>query len=203
MAQLTAQDVVEKRFQSVKFREGYDQIEVDEFLDEVVATIHALTVENSELKAQLADCNARVAALADGAPVEEAQVVVEEKVEPEPEPEPEPAPEPVAAAAPTEEGDPQAATSMLALAQKLHDEYVADGREEGERLVSEAKQEGLTIVKDAEDERSKVLSKLKREQSDLEESINNLRVFESDYRTSISEHLQRLLSEVKSKPKES
>lgn len=198
MAQLTAQDVVEKRFQSVKFREGYDQIEVDEFLDEVVATIHALTVENGELKAQLAECNERVAALSEGAPVETAEVVVEEEVEVEPEPEPEP--EPVAAAPKVEEPDPQAATSMLALAQKLHDEYVADGREEGERLVSEAKEEGMTIVREAQDERSKVLDKLRKEKGDLEESINNLRVFESDYRSSISEHLDRLLKEVKAKP---
>ena len=33
---LTPEDVVNKRFQSTKFREGYDQDEVDDFLDEVV-----------------------------------------------------------------------------------------------------------------------------------------------------------------------
>ena len=192
MAQLTAQDVVEKRFQSVKFREGYDQIEVDEFLDEVVATIHALTVENSELRAQLEECNKRVA---DGAQVVEevpaavAEVEVEEEVV---EPAPQSTPAPVAV-----EADPEAATSMLALAQKLHDEYVADGRAEGERLVKDAKEEGLAIVQAAEKERSDVLTKLKGEQSSLEESINSLRAFESDYRTSISEHLERLLKEVK------
>ena len=53
MALLSADDVLNKTFQSVKFREGYDQIEVDEFLDEVVATIYALSVENSELKEKL------------------------------------------------------------------------------------------------------------------------------------------------------
>lgn len=192
MAQLTAQDVVEKRFQSVKFREGYDQIEVDEFLDEVVATIHALTVENSELRAQLEECNKRVAAGADvveEAPVEVAEVEVQEEVV---EPTPEPAPAPVAV-----DADPEAATSMLALAQKLHDEYVADGRAEGERLVKDAKEEGFSIVQAAEKERSDVLNKLKGEKSSLEESINSLRAFESDYRTSISEHLERLLKEVR------
>ena len=34
---LTAEDVINKRFQPTKFREGYDQDEVDDFLDEVVA----------------------------------------------------------------------------------------------------------------------------------------------------------------------
>ena len=32
---LTPEDVVNKRFQPTKFREGYDQDEVDDFLDEI------------------------------------------------------------------------------------------------------------------------------------------------------------------------
>lgn len=52
---LTARDVVEVRFRSVKFRESYDQIEVDEFLDDVVATIHALNKKNVELNAEVED----------------------------------------------------------------------------------------------------------------------------------------------------
>lgn len=197
MAQLTAQDVVEKRFQSVKFREGYDQIEVDEFLDEVVATIHALTVENAELKAQLDDCGQRVAELSQGLPPVE---VVEETVEPEPTPEPEPEPEPQPVAAAPEESESAQAAGMLSLAQKLHDEYVDDGRAEAEKLVSEAQAEGAGIVKTAEDERDRVLQELDTEKNNLEESINNLRAFESDYRTSISDHLQNLLKEVKASP---
>ena len=34
---LTAEDIVNKRFQSTKFREGYDQDEVDDFLDPTVS----------------------------------------------------------------------------------------------------------------------------------------------------------------------
>lgn len=201
MAQLTAQDVVEKRFQSVKFREGYDQIEVDEFLDEVVATIHALTVENSELKAQLNDCNQRVAAMADGqAPVAAVEEVAVAEVVPEPAPEPEPEPEPAPPAPAVPASDPEAAASMLALAQRLHDEYVSDGRSEGERLVAEAQAEGESIINRAENERRDILGKLKKEKNSLEDSINNLRAFESDYRGSISSHLEKLLSEVNTSP---
>ena len=36
---LTPEDVVNKRFQPTKFREGYDQDEVDDFLDEVVVEL--------------------------------------------------------------------------------------------------------------------------------------------------------------------
>src|SRR3954468_4453901 len=50
---LTPEDVVNKRFSQTKFREGYDQDEVDDFLDEVVDELPRLTQENEELKAQL------------------------------------------------------------------------------------------------------------------------------------------------------
>ena len=42
---LTPEDVVNKRFQPTKFREGYDQDEVDDFLDEVVVELRRLNQE--------------------------------------------------------------------------------------------------------------------------------------------------------------
>jgi DivIVA domain len=50
---LTPEDVVNKRFQSTKFREGYDQDEVDDFLDEVVAEMRRLAEENETLKVRV------------------------------------------------------------------------------------------------------------------------------------------------------
>ena len=50
---LTPEDVVNKRFQPTKFREGYDQDEVDDFLDEVVVELRRLNQENEELKQRL------------------------------------------------------------------------------------------------------------------------------------------------------
>ena len=50
---LTPEDVVNKRFQPTKFREGYDQDEVDDFLDEVVVELRRLGRENEELRARL------------------------------------------------------------------------------------------------------------------------------------------------------
>lgn len=193
MALLTADDVLNKKFQSVKFREGYDQIEVDEFLDEVVATIYSLTVENSELKEKLAASEAQVASLASGGmPVADTTetVVVEEPVV---EPEPAPAAPEVVEYAPN---DPNAATSMLALAQRLHDEYVNDGREEGERIVADARADGDAIIKSAEGQREKILTSLEEKRAELEKTINDLREFETDYRTSISDHLRKLLEDV-------
>jgi DivIVA domain-containing protein len=50
---LTPEDVINKRFQPTKFREGYDQDEVDDFLDEIVVELRRLNQENTDLKQQL------------------------------------------------------------------------------------------------------------------------------------------------------
>lgn len=202
MALLTADDVLNKKFQSVKFREGYDQIEVDEFLDEVVATIYSLSVENNELKEQLGAAEERIEQLSSGSPVAAVEPVVEPAAAPEVEAEVEVAPvveEEVVEqlSVPEPAADPQAATSMLALAQRLHDEYVQDGRSEADRIIAEAQQEGTQIVAEANTKRDDILQQLAQEQTGLEESINHLREFEGDYRKAISEHLQSLLEEVK------
>src|SRR6185437_1549176 len=91
---LTPDEVVNKRFSATKFRQGYDEEEVDEFLDEVVAELRKLTAENEDLKSKLAACERRVGELTRGGATVSA---------PEPAPAPAPEPEPVAAAVPEPE----------------------------------------------------------------------------------------------------
>ena len=55
---LTPEDVVNKQFQQTKFREGYDQDEVDDFLDEVVVELRRLIQENENLKEQVSKAEA-------------------------------------------------------------------------------------------------------------------------------------------------
>ena len=47
---LSPEDILSKRFLTTKFREGYDQDEVDDFLDEVVLEFRRVLSENQELK---------------------------------------------------------------------------------------------------------------------------------------------------------
>lgn len=47
---LTPEDVVNKRFQPTKFREGYDQDQVDDYLDEIVVALRHLATENDRLQ---------------------------------------------------------------------------------------------------------------------------------------------------------
>ena len=48
---LTPDDIRNKRFTAVRFKEGYDLEEVDTFLDEIEDTLTSLFKENSDLRA--------------------------------------------------------------------------------------------------------------------------------------------------------
>ena len=47
---LTPEDVANKQFTSTRLKPGYDETEVDEFLDEVEAELARLTRENEDLR---------------------------------------------------------------------------------------------------------------------------------------------------------
>lgn len=212
MALLTADDVLNKKFQPTKFREGYDQDEVDDFLDEVVNTLSSMASEKEELQAKLAAAERRVAELTSGAyapSAPSAGTTPEPAPEPEvaPEPEPEPAapavssPSPAEATAAPEPVQPetegtQSATGMLALAQRLHDEYVSNGKDEGDRILREARSEAETLVRTAEDNHNRMVTQMEQERTLLERKIDELRVFERDYRTRLKSYLESLLSDV-------
>jgi DivIVA domain-containing protein len=88
---LTPEDVVNKRFQPTKFREGYDQDEVDDFLDEVVVELRRLNQENEELRQRLIASDSRIAELQRSG-AQAAPAVAPTFAAPEPAPVPEPAP---------------------------------------------------------------------------------------------------------------
>src|SRR6476469_5807062 len=71
---LTPEDVSNKRFTTVRLREGYDMTEVDQFLDEIEAELRRLHGENGELQAKLraAGLEPEIAAPGAGAPAADA-----------------------------------------------------------------------------------------------------------------------------------
>lgn len=189
MAQLTEQDVVNKQFKEpASIAEGYDQDDVDFFLDEVAETIAKLTAEKTELEEKLARAEARVTELenAQGIAGPQASAV---------------APSDAASTASfASVGDNEAfqATSVLALAKQLHDKFVADGKAENERLIAEGEAEKVRIVTEAEDIHNRTLTKLEEERSLIERKIAELRDFERDYRTRLKSYLESLLHNVDS-----
>ena len=200
MTLLTADDVLNKKFQATKFREGYEQDEVDEFLDEVVEAMRQLEAENADLKAKLDAANRRVAELGDTAARGISETTVVEPVVQQQEPPVDPV-APVMTPPVFQQGaaggeEPTTASGMLVLAQRLHDEHVANGRAEGERIIGEARATGEQIVREAEDQRNRTLAQLEKERSGLEHKIDELRRFEADYRTRLKSYLHNLLNTV-------
>ncbi|HEX6299101.1 MAG TPA: DivIVA domain-containing protein [Acidimicrobiia bacterium] len=132
---LTAADVEQKTF-STALR-GYDLDEVDEFLDEIVATIRTLNEQLEEARA--ADWASAVGAPTP-APEPAAIVEPETAIEPEPKLETELEAEPMVEA-PVRDIDESAIGRALIAAQTAADRLLDDARDEAGKIVEEAKSE--------------------------------------------------------------
>lgn len=159
---LTPEDVHNKQFTTVRLREGYDEEEVDAFLDEVEGELTRLLRENEELRAKLAAAT-RAAAQAqqqgpgpmergpggpgpmDRPPMDRLPAPMDrmpQRREPQPIPPQLPAPMPMAMAVPQQPqfqpgGD--SAARVLALAQQTADQAIAEARNEANKIVGEAR----------------------------------------------------------------
>ncbi|MDF2492471.1 MAG: cell division protein [Microbacterium sp.] len=190
---LTPDDVVTKQFQHVRFKEGFDPDEVDDFLDEIVVEWRKTIAENEELKAKLAAFESGEAAPAESvakAPEAEEVVVEEAVVET-----PAPAPAPVPAA--TEGGTAQTA-GIIELAQRLHDEHVAEGKAQRDQLISDAQTQAASIVAEAEAKGREEMARLDKERTVLESRITELRQFERDYRSQLRGFIEGHLRDLES-----
>lgn len=227
---LTPEDVVNKRFQPTKFREGYDQDEVDDFLDEIVVELRRLTGENETLRRRLSELgeDANVVAKeqavpapvsaapaakpaeekkAETKPAEEGKATPAPAAKPAEENQAEPAPaakpaekkvEAAPAAAPAVAPSAESAANVLAMAQRLHDEYVASGVEQRDKIISDAKTEANSLVTSAEEKSRKTLSALEQQKSVLERKLEQLRGFERDYRARLKTYIEGQLRDLES-----
>lgn len=209
---LTPEDVVNKRFQPTKFREGYDQDEVDDFLDEIVVELRRLNQENEELRRKLSEATSGQAQnVSVPAPVAASTKTEEDRKPEEARPEPraaEPAPVPVPAAvapAPAAQapaagaGSAESAAGVLAMAQKLHDEYVNAGIEQRDKIIAEAQIEASGLVNEAQEKSRKTLGALEQQKSVLERKVEQLRGFERDYRSRLKAYIEGQLRDLDSR----
>lgn len=212
---LTPEDVVNKRFQPTKFREGYDQDEVDDFLDEIVVELRRLNQENDELRKKLAEAGSSVPASAAAAPVvekvpapvksdkdearekaeAEAKAAEAKKKDVQPS-----GPVAAAPAAPSQAAVPTAsaesAAGLLAMAQQMHDRHVADGQAQKDKIIAEAQIEASSLVNDAQEKSRKILGALEQQRSVLERKVEQLRGFERDYRSRLKAYIEGQLRDL-------
>lgn len=197
---LTPDDVLNKSFSTAKkFREGYDQDEVDYYLDDVVAELRRLNDENQQLKdenqqlkSSLETAQKRVAEL-EASQGSDANAQV-----------PQPVPAEAAGetqklvATPEDDGIDEAdsATNLLQLARKLHEEHVRKGIVRRDELIADGEGKAEKLVSDAENERNEIIAKCEYEKTSLEHRIDELRSFERDYRGKLRSYIEGQLSDL-------
>lgn len=219
---LMPDDLLSKRFTPVRFSEGYDMDEVDNYLDnDILPRLQELIDENNRLTKELEEAHNRLAEVESApapvvaeAPVAEDEVetddviVDEAPVAPTDESDsdataqhtvvddaPAESSAATAAVAPAAQGSTDAA-GIIALANRLHDEYVKNGEDERDRLITEANDEHKRIVSEAEEKSRSTLAELETKKADLDKTIEGLRTFERDYRNRLRNYLENQLRDL-------
>ena len=214
---LTPADVRNKQFSTTRLRPGYDEEEVDTFLDEVEAELDRLIQENEELRAKLAECmRGKVPAL-------HTSPVIEPKPDlmaPEPPPMEPKQPEPAMMVMPPAEDNMDTAARVLALAQQTADQAIADARREAdetlgrarreadeilgkarrqaEQVTSDARARAESLERDAQERHRQAMGSLVQQREELERRVEDLRAFEREYRSRLKAYLEGQLRDLDS-----
>ncbi len=225
---LTPQDVQNKVFSPTRFRTGYNEDEVDSFLDEVEAELTKLLDENSDLRRQLDEARRggggvppqlldennqlrrqleearRAAAQAQA----QAQAARDRPGAPPPPPAtqampaaPAPVPAPVRPGSPAGDADiEQRVARTLVLAQRTADEAMREARGEADRARREARADSDRIIGEARAHVAEQLGGLEDDKRRLEGQVEQLRAFEREYRTRLRAYLEMQLRDLDGMP---
>jgi DivIVA domain-containing protein len=200
-------------------KRGYDEDEVDAFLDLIEAELARLIEENNDLKSQV-DELART-----GGPG------------PQPLRQPPPGPEPMPMAPHPSQVPPRLdensqVVKVLAMAQETAEKYVSDAKAEADRMIGdarstadrmvgearskadamvgeartqatqverEARGKATSLVQDAERKHNEIIGGLEQRKATLDKRIEELRTFEREYRTRLRSYLESHLRDLDSR----
>ena len=183
---LTPQEVASKVFGPTRMRRGYDENEVDAFLDQVEAELTRLTTENEQLHRELEQ--ARDGRSAGPKPEGPSAPAVEAALAPEPAAYPPPAPDDVAVE--------QRVTRMLVLAQQTADAAVREAQSDADRTRSAARAEAERVLAEAHGRALEEITNLERNKSALEGEVEQLQTFEREYRQRLRAYLEMQLRDL-------
>jgi DivIVA domain-containing protein len=215
---LTPADVRNKQFSTTRLRPGYDEEEVDAFLDEVEAELDRLIQENEELRAKLAEClrggKSAVPALSSPLSDPKPEMMAPERMEPERR-----QPEPVMMGGmPHIEDNMDTAARVLSLAQQTADQAIADARREADETLGRARREADEVLtkarrqaeqitgdararaesleRDAQERHRQAMGSLVQTREELERRVDDLRAFEREYRSRLKAYLEGQLRDL-------
>ena len=214
---LTPADVRNKQFSTTRLRPGYDEEEVDAFLDEVEAELDRLIQENEELRAKLAEVlrGGGKPAMALSSPLSD----------PRPDTMPEPPmeqpmrrPEPMMDRPYHAEDNMDTAARVLSLAQQTADQAIADARREADETLGRARREADEVLtkarrqaeqitgdararaesleRDAQERHRQAMGSLVTQREELERRVDDLRAFEREYRSRLKAYLEGQLRDL-------
>src|SRR6201991_4024701 len=200
-------------------KRGYDEEEVDAFLDEVERELARLIEENNELRAQLerggggrapagAGGDPRLAAeLADlktqfervqreKSSAEQAARGMQQELE-----------QIRTGAGPTAGDGEQQALRVLMMAQRTADDHVSDARREADKLLSDARSKAEEVTRearakadalerDARQRHQEAMGGLDAKRTALQKHIEELKQFEREYRTRLKAYLESQLRDL-------
>ncbi len=192
---LTPQEVASKVFGPTRMRRGYDENEVDAFLDAVEAELTRLNAENERLRAELKLAGRAVPeadSVEDPAPAAADTVAT---------PPPAPVAEPVVAAAPEPAPAPsepveQQVTRMLVLAQQTADAAISEAQSDADRTRGAARIEAERVLAEARARAAEEIGIMERSKASLETQVEQLQTFEREYRQRLRAYLSMQLSEL-------
>jgi DivIVA domain-containing protein len=217
---LTPADVRNKQFSTTRLRPGYDEEEVDAFLDEVEAELDRLIQENEELRAKLAEVlrgGAKPGIPALSSPLSDPKP---DMMMPEP-PQERRQSEPMMMDRmhhhPVEDNMDTAAR-VLSLAQQTADQAIADARREADETLGRARREADEVLtkarrqaeqitgdararaesleRDAQERHRQAMGSLVQQREELERRVDDLRAFEREYRSRLKAYLEGQLRDL-------
>lgn len=193
-------------------KRGYNEDEVDAFLDLVENELTRLIEENSDLRQRINELDQELAA-GGGAGVTPQATQAIPAYEPEPG-----KPAPAAVSAGMNEEQALKAARVLSLAQDTadrltntakaeSDKMLADARANAEQIlgearhtadatVAEARQRADAMLADAERKHSEIMGTINQQRAVLEGRLEQLRTFEREYRTRLKTYLESQLEEL-------
>jgi DivIVA domain-containing protein len=219
---LTPADVRNKQFSTTRLRPGYDEEEVDAFLDEVEAELDRLIQENEELRAKLAEVlrGGGKPAMALSSPLSDPRP---DTMAPEPptmvEQQPMRRPEPMMMDRQYHaEDNMDTAARVLSLAQQTADQAIADARREADETLGRARREADEVLtkarrqaeqitgdararaesleRDAQERHRQAMGSLVTQREELERRVDDLRAFEREYRSRLKAYLEGQLRDL-------
>jgi DivIVA domain-containing protein len=214
---LTPADVRNKQFSTTRLRPGYDEEEVDAFLDEVEAELDRLIQENEELRAKLAEVlrgGGKPSIPALSSPLSD-QTKTDLMAEP-PMAMEQRRPEPMMMGGgggySSVEDNMDTAARVLSLAQQTADQAIADARREADETLNRARREADDVLtkarrqaeqitgdararaesleRDAQERHRQAMGSLVQQREELERRVDDLRAFEREYRSRLKAYLE-------------